>query len=37
MGRLSLKWYGMIGLLAFVGLGFGGHGFFLTKPETVVS
>lgn len=32
LGRLSLKWYGVIGILAFIGLGIGGHGFFVMKP-----
>jgi O-antigen/teichoic acid export membrane protein len=37
LGRLSLKWYGVIAILAFIGLGLGGHWFFWAKHDSTVS
>jgi O-antigen/teichoic acid export membrane protein len=37
LGRLSLKWYGAMALLAVVGLGVGGSWFFWTKHDPSVS
>ena len=36
LGRLSLKWYGAIAVLAVIGLGLGGSWFFSTKPDASV-
>ena len=37
LGRLSLKWYGVIAILAFIGLGLGGHWFFWAKHDPTVA
>jgi len=37
LGRLSLKWYGVMAVLAVIGLGLGGSWFFSTKHDASVS
>jgi O-antigen/teichoic acid export membrane protein len=36
LGRLSLKWYAVLAVLAVIGLGLGGSWFFSTKPDSSV-